>query len=128
MKNAGEGSYNGSSAPVEHSPPLARCAGVQEQSSGQDVSGVAIVAGDSLGAVGFSPRCTHHQGTRMFVAVWQAVDRPEHSKDDGPVLEGHQGRKTQGPSKGQHWENKNFTLRVTFPPLAYPWSYTVQAP
>lgn len=68
MKNAGEG--NGSSAPVEHSPPPARCAGVPEQSRGQDVSGVVIVAAYSLRAAGFAARCAHHQGTRMFVAVW----------------------------------------------------------
>ena len=54
--------------------------------------------------------------------LWQAV-RDEQSKDNGLATEGQQGGKPWVPINGQNWENKDLIPRVTFPPLAYHWSY-----
>ena len=64
----------------------------------------------------------HNSVIQIQLECGRLLERHEQSKDNGPDIEGHQGRKPWVPSNKQNGGNKDPTPRLTFPPLAHHWS------
>ena len=57
-----------------------------------------------------------------------SVQAAKNERRQGPGTGGGQGGKPQVPSNGQNWGNGALAPRLTFPPLAYHWSCTLDLP